>query len=51
MHGRVTMDIKLIQIDEPVKVSDGITKQDITVADSYSTTRFILWEDDDSKVV
>ena len=37
--------MKVIAINEPLNVSGGKTKQDITVADSTSTSRLTLWQE------
>ena len=42
---RVSTNVKVIAINEPLNVSGGKTKQDITVADSTSTSRLTLWQE------
>ena len=37
--------MKVIAINEPLNVSGGETKQDVTVADSTSTSRLTLWQE------
>ena len=42
---RVSVDIKVVAINEPLNVAGGKTKQDITVADDTSTARLTLWQE------
>ncbi len=46
IYDRVSFDAKVIHIEDPVKVSGGITKQDVTIADSTFAAKISLWEDD-----
>ena len=40
------LSAKVLRVQDPEKVSGGITKQDITIADVTSAGRLTLWEDD-----
>ena len=40
---KVCVDVKVIDIEQPVKVSGGKTKQDVTIADASSAARVSLW--------
>ena len=43
---RVSVAVKVLQIEEPIEVNGGKRKQDILVGDSSATTRFTVWEDE-----
>lgn len=42
---KITVDVKVVVVNEPVTVTGGKTKQDLVVADSTSTARLTLWEE------
>ena len=42
---RVSVDIKVVDIHEPIQVTGGKCKQDMTVSDSTATARLTLWEE------
>lgn len=44
-YQRVTMNVKVMKVHEPSKLSGGKTKQDIIVADSTGKATVTLWED------
>ena len=41
---KVSVPAKVIRVDDPVKVSGNLTKQDIVVADSTSAAKLTVWE-------
>ena len=43
---RVSVDVKVLRVGEPVMVSGGIKKQDVTIADSTSPAKVSLWQND-----
>ena len=43
---RVTVKVKVIQVDKPIKVANGKTKQDIAVGDTTATAGLTVWESD-----
>lgn len=43
---RVTFNAKVIAIENPQKVSHGLTKQEIVVADATAAAHLTLWEND-----
>ena len=40
---KVTVDIKVVNITEPLTVTGGKVKQDVTVSDSTTTACLTLW--------
>ena len=47
---KVTVTIKAIHLEEPVKVAGGLQKQDVTIADSHGAAKLTLWEADIGKI-
>ena len=43
---RISVDAKAVRVGEPVMVSGGIKKQDVTIADSKSAAKVTLWQND-----
>ena len=41
---KVSVPAKVLRVDDPVKVSDNLTKQDIVVVDSTSAAKLTVWE-------
>ncbi len=46
VYDKVCVSGKVIRVQEPVKVSGGFRKQDVTLADSTAAARITLWEAD-----
>ena len=46
VYDKVTLNAKVINVEAPAKVSGGLTKQDVVIADSTSPARITLWERD-----
>ena len=44
-YDRVTVTAKVIRIEDPVKVSPVLRKQNITIADTTTAVKLTLWED------
>ena len=42
----VSVAAKVTNIADPSKVANGKLKQDITIADASSSTRFTIWDDE-----
>ncbi len=49
-YDRVCVNGKVIRVNDLVKVSAALTKQDITIADATSATKLTLWEGDSGTV-
>ena len=45
-YDKVTVRVKVTDIETPVMVSGGKRKQDLTIADATASTRLTLWESD-----
>ena len=43
VYAKVSFKAKVIAMDEPVKLSGGLTKQEVTVSDSTALARLTLW--------
>ena len=48
---KVSVAAKVIGVEKPVKVSGGITKQEVTIADVSSAARLTMWEGDVGSMV
>ena len=48
---KVSVAAKVIGVEKPVKVSGGITKQEVTIADASSAARLTMWEGDVGSMV
>ena len=46
VYEKISCSNKVIKIDEPLKVSGGITKQDTVIADDTGAIKLTLWEND-----
>ena len=49
-YQKVTADVKVLVVDEPVTFSSSVTKQDVTVADRHAVGKVLLWEDNNGKM-
>ena len=49
-YDKVCLSAKVLRVQDPEKVSGGIMKQDITIADVTSAARLTLWEDDIGRI-
>lgn len=47
----VSVDVKVLYVGEPVMVSGGIKKQDVTVADFTTAAKICLWQSDVGKMI
>ena len=45
-YTKVSFQAKVININKPEKVANGLTKQEVVVADSSAPARITLWEND-----
>ena len=45
-YSEVSVKAKVMNVDRAMKVSGGLTKQDVTIADSTAPARLTLWESD-----
>ena len=45
-YSKISVEAKVMNIDRAMKVTGGLTKQDITIADSTAPARLTLWEGD-----
>lgn len=50
LYQKVTADVKVLVVDEPVTFSSGVTKQDVTVADRHAVGKVLLWEENVGKL-
>ena len=41
---KMSITAKVLQVQPPTKVSGGLTKQDVTVADSTAAVKITLWQ-------
>ena len=48
---KVSLNAKAIGVSDPVTVSGGLRKQDVTISDSKSSARMTLWEKDIGRMV
>ena len=48
---KVSVAAKVIGVEKPVKVSGGITKQEVIIADASSAARLTMWEGDVGSMV
>ena len=46
VYEKISCSAKVIKIDEPLKVSGGITKQDTVIADDTGAIKLTFWEND-----
>ena len=46
VYSKVSFQAKVINVDDPVKLSGGLSKQEVTVADSTAAARITLWQSD-----
>lgn len=49
-YSRVTVEINVLKIDDPVEIANGKKKQDIIIADNTQSARLTLWEEDIGKL-
>ena len=49
-YDRVTVTGKVIRIEDPIKVSPNLRKQNVTIADSTAAAKITLWEDSIGKL-
>ena len=45
-YDKVSITAKILHLEDPVKVSGGLSKQDVTIADATAAARLTLWESD-----
>ena len=45
-YKRHSLDVKVIRIQDPVNVANGLKKKDITIANATSAAKLTLWEED-----
>ena len=52
LYQKVTANVKVLVVDEPVTFSSGVTKQDVTVADRHAVGKVLLhmWEENVGKL-
>ena len=46
VYDKIGIRGKVVRVQDPMKVSGGYTKQDVTLADATSVARVTLWEAD-----
>lgn len=49
-YEKVCVNVKVIRLEDPMKVSGGFRKQDVTIADVTCASRIALWEGDVGKM-
>ena len=50
VYCNVSVKAKVIQVNDSVKLANGLSKQDVTIANSTAVAQLVVWEDDIDKL-